>query len=160
MAKTKHIIDLDDEQRNILNTIINENKESERTVLRARILLLSDVSNAEKLSIPKIAEKLGTTHTTVQTARTEYARLGFEDALYRKKRKTDIVNRRINDEVTVQILQVSKETPPAGHKKWSLRLLCKVCMERGIVEHIGPTSMGKIINDGSTSIIEKKADRI
>lgn len=68
MAKTKYVIALSDEERNALNIIISEQKESDRTVLRAKILLMSDINTAEKMSIPKLAEQLGTTHTNIDLA--------------------------------------------------------------------------------------------
>lgn len=145
MAKTKYVIALDDEQRRMLQNIIDEGKESERTILRARILLLSDTNVNEKLSIPKVAEMLGTTHTTVQTVRTEYGQGGIEKAVYRKKRADNIETRRINLEVRRQILEVYKEEPPQGRKRWSLRLLCREVVERGIIDHISIDTMSGIL---------------
>lgn len=154
MAKTKHIISLNDTERKMLQSIVNDNTESDRTILRAKILLMSDTSNEEKLSIPKIADRLGTTHTTVQTTRTEYAKGGVEGAVYRKTRTVDVMKRKINSEVTKQILELAAENPPEGYKRWSIRLLCRVCIERGIIDYIGPTSMRKIVNNGTTSKLE------
>lgn len=127
-------------------SIIEEGTESERAILRAKILLRSDVSaDGPKLSIMKLADELGTTHTTVQTTRTEYAEGGIEKAVYRKERVVSTKTRKLNDNVIEQIRQLAAGNPPEGYKKWSLRLLCKVCEEKGIVEHISPASMGKIL---------------
>ena len=54
--------------------------------MRARILLMSEATQPEKVSIKKLAEILGTTDTTIQTVRTEYAAGGVEAAVYRKQR--------------------------------------------------------------------------
>ena len=86
MAKTKYVIALNDEQRQMLEKIIVEGKESDRTILRAKILLQSDTTVNEKMSVPKIAEMLGTTHTTVQTVRMEYGKGGIEAAKKKKKK--------------------------------------------------------------------------
>lgn len=142
MAKTKYIISLTDEERQLLSSIIENCNESERTVMRARILLLSDVNTAEKLSIPKLSEKLGTTHTTIQTVRTEYAREGVEAAVYRKLR-TD--NRRVTPEIERQIADMMTEYPPEGHKRWTVRLLCKTAVERGIIDHISVSIMHALV---------------
>lgn len=147
MAKTKYVITLTDEQRQMLNNIINEGKESERTVMRARILLLSDVMENEKLSVPKVAELLGTTHTTVQTVRTEYGKYGLEAAVFRKKRADNIETRRINTKVRKQILEVAAENPPQGCKRWSLRLLCKEVVDRGIIDRISVDTMSIIMKN-------------
>ncbi|BDZ84450.1 hypothetical protein Lac2_25840 [Claveliimonas bilis] len=145
MAKTKYVIALTDEQRQMLNHIIYEGKESERTVMRAKILLLSDVTVHEKMSVPKVAEILGTTHTTVQTVRTEYGKYGIEAAVFRKKRADNSETRRINTKVREKILEVAAENPPEGRKRWSLRLLCKEVVERGIIDHISVDTMSVII---------------
>lgn len=145
MAKTKYVIALNDEQRQILQNIVDEGQESERTILRAKILLLSDLNVNEKLSVPKVAELLGTTHTTVQTVRAEYGQGGIETAVFRKKRADNIETRRINSEVRRKILEVYKEEPPQGHKRWSLRLLCREVVERGIIDHISADTMSGIL---------------
>lgn len=145
MAKTKYVITLSDGQQQMLENIINERKESERTVMRARILLMSDSAAGEKLSIPKLAELLGTTHTTVQTVRTEYWKNGLEAAIYRKRRADNIETRRINTKVREQILQVAAEKPPEGRKRWSLRMLCKEVVDRGIIDRISADTMSVIL---------------
>lgn len=138
MAKTKYVIALTEEERSTLNRIITEKTESDRTILRARILLMSDTKTAEKMSIPKIADQLGTTHTTVQTVRTEYGKYGLEPAVYRKIR-TD--NRKVTPEVEEGIRQLLTEEPPEGHKRWTERLLCREIVDRGIIEHIALSTM-------------------
>lgn len=145
MAKTKYVIALDDEQRQFLNKIIDDGTESDRTIMRARILLLSDTTVNEKLSVPEVAERLGTTHTTVQTVRAEYGKDGLEAAVFRKKRADNIETRRINTKVREQILAVAAEQPPQGHKRWSLRLLCKEVVDRGIIDKISVDTMSVIM---------------
>lgn len=145
MAKTKYIIQLTESERKLLEKIISEGNESERTILRAKILLISDVSNGKKLSLLKTAEELGTTHTTVQTVRGEYAQGGVDKTVYRKERAVSTATRKINDDVIEKIRLKTLETPPEGHKKWSSRLLCKVCMEEGIFSEIAPTTMLRIL---------------
>ena len=138
MAKTKYVIALTEDERSKLNNIVTEKRESDRTILRARILLMSDINTAEKMSIPKLAELLGTTHTTVQTVRTEYGKYGLEAAVYRKLR-TD--NRKVTPEVEEGIKRLLSEDPPEGHKRWTERLLCRECMSRGIIEYISLSTM-------------------
>ena len=67
MAKTKYFIHLSAEEHDILTRIVCEAKESERTIMRAKILLMSETAQSEKMSIKKLAELLGTTDTTIQT---------------------------------------------------------------------------------------------
>lgn len=161
MAKTKYYIKLTESERALLTKIICEKKESERTIMRARILLMSEATQPEKLSIKKLADLLETTDTTIQTVRTEFARDGLQAAVFRKPRTvvtgspekkkarkpSKPYKRRINDEAVKQIRALATEQPPEGHKKWSARLICKEAVERGIVEHIAPVTVGKILNN-------------
>ena len=146
MAKTKYHIILSDEERARLTKIIQEGKESERTIMRARILLASDETvKTEKYSVEKLARELGTTGTTIQTTRTEYAKEGLEASVFRKERVVSMKTRRVNEDVIRQIWEMSDEVPPAGHKRWTIQLLCDESIARGIVSKIGPTSMAQVM---------------
>lgn len=133
------------EEQDILTRIVCEAKESERTIMRAKILLMSETAQSEKMSIKKLAELLGTTDTTIQTVRTQYATEGIEAALYRKKRTCTTYNKRINDEVILQIKGLAASSPPEGHKRWTTRLLCVEAEKRGIVDHIVSSTMSSIL---------------
>ena len=146
MARTKYVIELNNEELDRLNEIIHSDDSSERAILRAKILLRSDVKRNSRISVSKLAEALSTTNTTVQTVRTEYANGGLEAAVFRKKRTPGFINKRINGTVIEQILKIAKETPPDGKKKWSIRMLCDEAVRRGIVSHIAPSTMAGILN--------------
>ena len=86
MAKTKYFIVLNEEEKALLQQIIAES-EDERLVMRARILLETDeINRTGKCSVEKLAARLGTTHTTVQTVRANYGKGGVECAVYKKQR--------------------------------------------------------------------------
>lgn len=149
MAKTKYYIKLSDEERTFLTKIVCEGKDSDRTIMRARILLMSDATQPERLSIKKLAEMLGTTDTTIKTVRTEYVNVGVEAAVYRKKRVVSVHARKINDEVIKRVLELTATEPPAGKKKWSSEMLCAALMEEGTIEHIGQTAVCKILREAA-----------
>lgn len=54
MANTKYYIKLSDEERTFLTKIVCEGKDSDRTIMRARILLMSDATQPERLSIDRM----------------------------------------------------------------------------------------------------------
>ena len=145
MAKTKYKVDLSDSDITYLNNIINGGKSSERAVMRAKILLASDVAHTEKKSIRILAQELGASEVTIKTVRSEFATLGLEKAVFFKPRELKTYNSKVNEELTEKILRLSKEQPPEGHKKWSMRLLCSEAEKRGIVESISTTSIIKIL---------------
>ena len=142
MAKTKYIINHDSEQRTMLTKLVCEAKESDRTIMRARILLMSDTAQTEKQSIRELAETLGTTETTIKTVRTEFATQGLDAALYRKERP-----KKVTSEIEQAIIELAASEPPVGHKKWSSRLLCEVAIVRGIVDNIVSSTVCYILRE-------------
>jgi len=146
LAKTKYVIDLDASERKRLMQIVNDANETARTQMRANILLASNASNEKKKTVLELADELGTTHTTVQTVRAEYIKGGIDKAVYRKERTVSTKTRKINDDVVAKIVKLAGEEPPKGCKRWSTRLLCKASEEQGIVEHISPASMLKVLS--------------
>lgn len=152
MAKTKYYIQLTEAERALLTRIICEQKETDRTIMRARILLMSDATQREKVSIKKLAEMLGTTDTTIQTVRTEYANAGLEAALFRKKmimpkgRPHKKYKRKHTDRIVAQIRELAVGEPPKGNKRWTVRLLSEEAIKAGIVEYISPVTVSKILN--------------
>ena len=159
MAKTKYYVKLNDSQREFLTKIVRERNESERTILRARILLLSEESQSMKRSIRELAEELQTTETTIKTVRTEFATKGIEETVFRKKRVVPIQTRKINESVIQQILAIASSEPPPGKWKWSARMLCTEAMERGIVDHIGVTAMCEILKQHKPSNKKTKYEK-
>ena len=151
MAKTKYYTELNESERSLLTKILCEGSVPDRTLMRAKILLMSDSAQKEKVSIRELAERLGTTETTIKTVRTEYATNGLEAALYRKKRVITEAykpyKRKFSNDVIQKILALAASVPPKGHRRWSIQLLCDVAMEKGIVEHICTTTMWQILKN-------------
>ena len=147
MAKTKYYIKLSDAERELLTKIICEATEPPKKIMRAKILLMSDMDKHEKVSMRELAKQLGTTDTTIQTVRTEYATLGLEATLQERRSKPRGHYSRFSKETVAAIKALAKEAPPEGHKRWSSRLLCEKAAERGIVDHITPSTMLRILGE-------------
>ncbi len=150
MAKTLYVIALSLEERCFLNKIIDEGKASPKTIMRSKILLLSDRnSNEKKYSKYELAQILGTTHATVQSTRTDYAKGGIEYCIYKKNNGS---TKKMNLEVEQQIILMVKENPPVGKKRWSLRLICSECVRREIVPSVTATTIKKILDNNNITI--------
>ncbi len=152
MPKTKYVIDLPTAERERLEKIIREKVEPEKSVIRAKILLALGSEENRRKTVLSLAEELGTTHTTIQTVKTAYCQGGLDAAVFRKKRTVTFVNKRINENVIKQILRLAGQKPPDGYKRWSIRLLCKECMEKGIVSHIAPSTMQGILSNAGINL--------
>lgn len=147
MGKNQYLIRLNDAQRDLLNRIICEEGQTERAIMRAKILLRSDLSAHRRASLLQVAEELGTSHTTVLTVRTEFHKIGMEKAVYRKERSNNIKTRRINTQVREQLVEMTRQDPPAGNKRWTLRLLASEAVNQGIVTHISLDTMASILRN-------------
>lgn len=145
MAKTKYKVELNASEKNLLRALAEDINNPERMRMRAAILLMSDSPNGEKMSIAEVAERLGTTHTTVQTVRKMYAMEGIEAAVERKTRTVSTKSRKLNEDVIEELLKISKEKPPEGKKKWTIRLLEKEMVKRKIVDSISISAIAKIL---------------
>jgi len=159
LAKTKYYIELSAEDKAWLQSLIENPETPEKSVTKAKILLVSDVSYPEKLSVPKVAELVGTSHTTVQKTRAIYASDGIAAAVLRKKfseehpelavNRTDYSRRssKLTDENIEKIRALRDSEPPEGYKKWTYTLLAEECMKRGIVDKIGKTTIARYFKD-------------
>lgn len=155
MARTRYSVKLSEDEKVLLKEIIESEHESARIILRAKILLMSDESYLPRLSLLELAEALKTTHTTIQTTRNEYDQGGVEKAVYRRDRVVPEANRKINPEVKNEIKKLAASNPPDGNKKWTLRLLCQVAEEKGIVDHICHASVRKILMEDMPRMVDK-----
>ena len=152
MGKNQYLIRLTVEERQYLNEIINKVDQTERAVMRAKILLRSDLNSYKDASLLQVAEALGTSHTTVLTVRTEYHKLGINKAVFRKGRSDNIATRRINTEVRAKIAAITQEEPPSGHKRWSLRLIASEAERRGIVTSISADTVASILKAAGANL--------
>ncbi len=153
MFETKYVIDLTDTQRALLSQIIQEGQESEPTICRAKILLMSDIHNPIHYYQKTLAHELGTSATTVQKVWTTYGQFGFEAALYGKQRGA--FTAKLNDGVRRQILDLATSRPPEGYARWTYKLLAKTAVEHGIVDRIALSSVKRILKNQSVSLDTK-----
>src|SRR5262245_634358 len=90
----KYVVRLSGEERQQLETLIRKGKGAARRLLRARILLKADVSEAgEGWSDSGIIAALDTSASMVYRVRKQLVEEGFEAVLSRKQHKTPAVSR-------------------------------------------------------------------
>src|ERR1700719_2941527 len=135
----KYAVRLSGEERDRLETLIRKGKSPARRVLKARILLKADVSDAGKgWSDNRIIEALETSPSMVYRARKQLVEEGFEAVLSRKPRAMPAVARLFEG-----ALACSK--PPKGRARWTLRLLENKVVELGIVDRASDSTIGRAL---------------
>ena len=146
------IIELTIEERKIVDKIIEDETSDPNTLLRAKILQLSDHANTPLLSVSKIAELTGSSRQTVTKIRNIYCTDGFETALHVLERNRNRYCKMTSDELIANIRQLLNEPPADGQNRWTVRSLCKECIERGYAEYIAPSTLMRILHKYNISL--------
>ena len=129
-----------------LETMIHKGKSSAARLVKARILLKADVSEAgEGLSDSRIVEALETSVSMVYRVRRQLVEEGLEAVLSRKAPARPSVSRIFDGEKEARLIVLACSKPPAGHARWSLRLLESKVVELGIVEAASDSTIRRVL---------------
>lgn len=132
---SKHVtITLSAEERSQLESMIRSGSASARTLTRARILLLSDRSQGQRLKDEEVASAVMVCRNTVGQIRKRFVQEGLESALSDKPRPG--AKPKITGDIEAQLVVLACSDPPEGHARWTLRLLADRLVELSLVESI------------------------
>jgi len=142
----KYVVRLSVEEREQLETLIRKGKGPARRLLKARILLKADVSDAsEGWSDDKIIVALDTSASMVYRVRKQLVEEGFEAVLSRKPRATPAVPRIFDGEKEAKLIALACSKPPQGYVRWTLLLLENKVVELGIVDRASDSTIGRTL---------------
>jgi len=153
MPKKKYVIDLSDEERQQLRKIVKTGKSPAKVILRANIMLSSDVNSSKSMTVAETAKLFETTPITVQNVRTAYAENGLDATLYRKQRMTPPVPAKVDGDVEAHIIALCCSQPPEGYSRWSVRLLADKCVELGYVDAVSHMTISRTLKKTNLSLI-------
>jgi transposase len=117
------------EEENLLEDIVRKGMHPARKITRAHILLLLNEkkdSNGKPVKVPEqreIAEQCQCASNMVYMVGKQYVEEGIERVLNRKKRERPPVPMKVTGEIEAKIIALSCSEPPAGYRRWTLRLL-------------------------------------
>jgi hypothetical protein len=150
----KYVVRLSGEERAQLETLLRKGKSPARRLLKARILLKADVSEAgEGWSDSRIIEALETSPSMVYRVRKQLVEEGFEAVLSRKQRAMPAVARIFDGEKEAKLIALACSKPPKGRARWSLRLLETKVVELGIVDRASDSTIGRALKKTFSSPI-------
>ena len=154
VAVKKYVVRLSAEERDQLDALIRKGKRSAQLVTRARILLKADVSEAgDGWSDSRIAEALDTSVPTIERTRRQLVEEGFEAVLTRKTNPNSAPRRIFDGAAEAKLIALACGPAPAGHAKWSLRLLEEKVVELRIVESASDNTIGRTLKKTFSSPI-------
>ena len=149
-----YVVRLSGEERERLKTLIRKGKSPARRLLKARILLKTDASEAgEAWSDSRIIEALDASASMVYRVRKQLVEEGLEAVLSRKQRATPAVSRIFDGEKEAKLIALACSKPPKGRARWSLRLLENKVVELGIVERASDSTIGRTLKKTLSSPI-------
>lgn len=123
MRKTKYAVYLTEGERARLRTLIGSGEAPARMLTHARILLKANQGEGGPgWSDAAIAGALEIHPDTVARVRRAYVGAGLEAALARKA-PARIYPRTFDGAAEAHLVAVACSDPPAGHERWTLRLL-------------------------------------
>jgi hypothetical protein len=152
VANKRYVVKLSDDERKRLNGLISKGKAAARATLKARILLKADASEAgEGWTDQRICEALDTNISTVMRVREKLVVEGLDAVLVRKKRETPPVAPIFDGERQAQLIALACSEPPAGHARWTTRLLANAVVERQIVDAAHFNTVGRALKKTRSS---------
>ena len=154
----KYVVRLSGEERERLEVMLRKGKSPSRQLLKARILLKADVSDAgEAWSDSRIIEALETGPSMVYRVRKQLVEEGFEAALSRKQRVAPAVPRIFDGEKEAKLIALACSQPPKGRARWTLRLLEEKVVELEIVDRASNSTIGRALKKTFSSPIAASA---
>jgi transposase len=155
-AVKKYVVKLSEEERERLNTLIGKGKHRARQLVKARILLKADASEAgEGWSDSQIAVALDTSVDTVARTRQQLVEEGFEAVLIRKHSPASARKRIFDGAAEAKLVAVACSKPPTGRARWTLKLLEEAVVELNIVERASDNTIGRTLKKIRSSLTSK-----
>jgi hypothetical protein len=154
----RYVVKLSGEEREQLQALIRRGKSPAQRLVKARILLKADASDAgEGWSDSRIVRALETSPSMVYRVRKQLVEEGFEAVLSRKPRATPAVPRIFDGEKEAKLIALACSKPPKGRARWTLRLLENKVVELGIVDRASDSTIGRTLKKTRSSRIAGSA---
>lgn len=135
MAK-RYRVTLTQQERDELQQMIRKGRSAASKLAHARILLQADESeDAPARTDQQIAQSLNVNTRTVERVRQRFVEQGFEAALVPARSKR-IYIRKLDGKQEAKLIALACSKPPAGKKRWTLRLLADEAVEMEICDSL------------------------
>lgn len=146
MPKKIQTINLPETEQSELKEIVSQGYQSARVIARAQILLHSHSGKKPQA----IAEWLGVSLATVYNVRRRYVTNGIDSALFDGERPGQPAKLTLRQQSQITALACSQA--PAGHARWTIRLLADEVVNAEIVDSIAPETIRQFLKKANVSL--------
>jgi hypothetical protein len=150
-VRKRYIVVLSEEERARLHTMIGRGVAPASALTHARILLKANQGEAGPgWTDAAIAVALEVNPATVARARQQYVTAGLDAALQRKPPARQY-HRRLDGQQEARLVALACSAAPAGHKRWTLRLLAERMVELQVVETVSYETVRQALKQTASS---------
>ncbi len=148
----KYRVTLTDDERSVLRDLLSAGKTAARTLTHARILLKADESSdGPAWSDEAIRKAFDVGLSTVARVRERFVEEGLEAALERRKPRRDY-DHLVDGECEAHLVALACSAPPAGHQRWTLRLLADKMVECEYIDGISHETVRQVLKKTNLSL--------
>jgi transposase len=132
-------VSLEETEQQSLQALIQKGKASARKIRRAHTLLLAASGETDAT----IAQVLQVGLSTVERTRKRFVEEGLEAALNERPRSGG--PRKLDASGEALIIATACTTPPAGYRRWTVRLLADRAVELGVSESVSRETVRQLL---------------
>jgi len=144
--KQKYHVYLSEAERKQLTKYKRSAKHSMESKKRACVLLSLDESEGKQPATTKeIAARNGVSELSVRRYRQQYATMGLEATILRKKRTVPPVPSKVTGEVEAHIIATCCSAPPKGKAAWSMQMIADKIVLDGVVDSISDETVRLVL---------------
>ena len=140
----KYLIDLTDDERAVLQTLVRRGKTQARKVTRARILLHANRGASDS----EIVTALGVGLATVERTRRRFVEAGLE-ALNERPRPG--ARPRLSEKAEARLVAEACSAAPEGREHWTMRLLAGRVVELGLADSCSHETVRRVLKKSASS---------
>lgn len=141
--RKKYVVRLTDAERELLNSLVKKQRVSAQKVLRARVLLKTDV-DGPRWTDAEIAHAFDCRTQTIENMRERFVTDGFEITLHGQPKRR-VRGKILDGDQEAQIIALRLGPPPPGFANWTLRLLAEQAVTLEIVEAVSHETLRRTL---------------
>lgn len=119
----KYIINLTEEERAKLNSVIKKKTTSKNMIRRCGIMLELDINSGSNLNHKQLANSYGVCKSMISNIILNYVKNGIEGIIKYKRNPNSNAKLKADGRVEAKLIQIACGPAPDGRSRWTLRLL-------------------------------------